>query len=83
MFCSVLSGAMFVLEFSRSGVIRDGKCVTERMQCFRHIMVPHMVFVFFSLLFRSWNNGFERDAPLGNWCIMCCFDKDLSFNLVS
>lgn len=46
-FCSVLSGAMFVLEFSRSGVIRDGRCVTEHMQCFRRIMVPHMVFVFF------------------------------------
>lgn len=54
MFCSVLSGAMFVLEFSRSGVIRDGRYVTERMQCFRRIMVPHMVFVFFSLLLRSW-----------------------------
>lgn len=48
-----LSGAMFVLEFSRSGIIGDGRRVTERMQCFRCIMVPRIVFVLFSLLFRS------------------------------
>lgn len=51
---------------------------------FRRITVPRIVFSFsFYCSSGLRHNGVERDAALVDWCIMCCFDKDLSVSLVS
>lgn len=49
-----LSGSVLALKFSKSDVIGDGRCVTERKHFFSaYHGTTYSVFVFFLLLFRS------------------------------